>query len=109
MQAQVVKEKNIVKENRHENSGLIDFNGYYDTREYGEMTINILANMDHRIQYFSLTNFSSTTPSADLSGYYSEQNIRWNPIKKLPLDITSQWVIRAGSGNDDLRLSLIHI
>ena len=49
MQAQVVKKETVVKENRHKNSGFIDFNGYYYTREYGEMTVNILANLVHTI------------------------------------------------------------
>lgn len=89
------------------NSGFIDFNGYYDTREYGEMTINALGNLKNGFQYFSLTNYTSADASADFSGYYSEQNLRWTPSSKKPFALTAQWVIKGNQNNDNLRLGAI--
>lgn len=91
---------------KFKNKGFVDFNGYYDTREFSALTTNILVNMKHRFQYFSLTNFESSTASADFSKFYSEQNLRWKPVSKIPIDIFTQWVIRSGAGADDLRFGL---
>lgn len=91
----------------HKNSGFIDFNGYYDNREYGELTINSLANLKNGFQYFSLTNYTSADPSMDFSGFYSEQNLRWTPIKKIPFSLTTQWVLKGDQNNDNLRFGVI--
>ncbi len=59
--------------------GLIDINGYYDTREFTVLTINLLASLPWRLQYFSLTNYSNPIESdtaQDLENFYSEQNLR---------------------------------
>lgn len=90
----------------HKNTGFLDFNGYYDTREFSTLTINALANLPHRFQYFSLTNFDGSDNTSDLNRYYTEQNIRWNIKETSPLDITTQWVSRSNSNNDDLRFGL---
>lgn len=86
------------------NTGFLDFNGYYDTRNESVMTINILANLDHRIQYFSLTNVQGTTESAELGGYYSEHNVRWRIRDTSSFDLTLQFVPRQGLKNDDWKL-----
>ncbi len=83
-------------------SGFMDFNGYHDTRGTTDFTLNLLANPCKQLQYFSLTNFGSQTNSTDLTGYYSEQHLRWNPIKKIPLDITQLWTTISGPRNDQL-------
>jgi len=90
----------------HKNSGFLDFNGYYDTREFSVLTVNILAKLPHRLEYFSLTNFQSEPHSSDLKSFYSEQNIRWKINKKIPIDLTYQYVIRHGEENDDHRIGL---
>jgi hypothetical protein len=87
----------------HHNTGFVDFNGYYDTREFSVMTVNILAKLNHRFQYFSLTNYWGANRSSDLASFYSEQNIRWTIQEKSPVDLTVQYVIRQGDGNNDLR------
>ncbi len=88
-------------------TGFMDFNGYYDTNEQSVVTINLLANMPHGFQYFSLTNFTSpveTDQLGDMESFYTEQNLRWALPNHLPLDVTIQWNIRSGAENDRVRL-----
>ncbi|MFC2175765.1 hypothetical protein ACFLR1_02180 [Bacteroidota bacterium] len=87
-------------------SGFADFNAYYDTRQFSVFTINLLANLPYRFQYFSLTNFQSPKRSFDLESLYTEQNLRWGVHKNVPLDLTFQYVIRNGKDNDDFRFGL---
>lgn len=91
---------------KHVNKGFLDFNGYYDTRKFSVMTLNILAKLPHRFQYFSLTNFEGPKQTSDLSNYYSEQNIRWNIKKTIPIDLISQWVLKSDTNNDVLRFGV---
>jgi hypothetical protein len=86
------------------NKGFMDFNGYYDSREFSVLTFNLLAKMLHRFQYFSLTNFQGGQATSDLNGYYSEQNIRWGIQRNGPFDLAVQWVTQSGMQNDKLRL-----
>ena len=85
-------------------SGYLDFNGYYDTRQFSVLTLNLLANINVRTQYFSLTNYQGGSASSDLSALYSEQNVRWAPVKNKAFDLTLQYVIRSGNSNDDVKL-----
>ena len=91
---------------KHHTTGFIDFNMYYDTRDFNVMTINILAKLPNRFQYFSLTNYLSDNESVDLANFYSEQNLRWQIKKMGTLDLTLQYVMRQGSANDDLRFGV---
>lgn len=86
-------------------TGFVDFNGYYDTREFSVLTYNILANMN-RFQYFSLTNYESNKSSFDLETTYAEHNLRWKLSKDSPLDLTMQYVVRGGPNNDDYRFGV---
>lgn len=89
--------------------GMLDFNGYYDTREFSVMTLNVLVNLPGNVQYFSLTNYANTLGAeklTDFSHYYSEQNLRWAPFSNVPLDLATQWVHRSGENNDMLRVGL---
>ncbi|WP_339710366.1 hypothetical protein [uncultured Kriegella sp.] len=85
-------------------SGFVDFNFYYDTREFSVLTYNILANLPKRFQYFSLTNYQSSNESFDLNSVYAEHNVRWALHKSKPIDLTLQYVMRGGDDNDDFRL-----
>lgn len=88
-------------------AGFIDFNGYVDTRHSSVATVNLLANLPARFQYFSLTNVYGPNDSkhlTDLTGLYTEQNLRWMPSTNVPVDLVVQWVIRSGLNNDVLRL-----
>ena len=87
--------------------GFLDFNTYYDSRSSTVLTLNILANLPHRFQYFSLTNYFSpvnATVLSDLESFYTEQNIRFSPKEALPVDATLQWVVRSPGENDALRV-----
>src|SRR3989338_4089976 len=74
--------------------GFIDLNVYpYDTRDLSTYTINLLANLPARLQYFSFVNYTtpvSTNKNFDLQNFYTEQNLRWGLPKDLPLDATIQ-------------------
>lgn len=91
-------------------TGFVDFNAYPVLTEINTdsvYTVNILANLPNRWQYFSLTNFINTDPSKELSdsfNYYTEQNLRWAISEDLPLDLTVQLNVRSGSRNERLRL-----
>jgi hypothetical protein len=87
-----------------QNTGFLDFNGYYDTRSNSVMTLNILANLENRFQYFSLTNYWGQSPSSDLESFYSEHNVRWRIRDTTSIDLTIQYVMRQGFRNDDWRL-----
>lgn len=88
-------------------SGFLDFNGYYDSRERSEATLNILANSpSKRFQYFSLTNVTGQQDNGDLSGLFSEQNLRWKLSSSSPWYINYQSVIRGGPDNDAARIGL---
>lgn len=87
-------------------TGFIDLNMYFDTREFNVMTINILAKLPNRFQYFSLTNYLGADQSVDLASFYSEQNSRWQIKKMSPLDLTLQYVMRQGKANDDIRFGI---
>ena len=100
LKAQKIEEKEKIKI-----TGFVDFNGYYDTREFSVLTYNILANMN-RFQYFSLTNYESDKGSFDLENTYAEHNLRWKLSKTSPLDLTMQYVLRGGPNNDDYRLGV---
>ena len=89
---------------KHQNKGFMGMNGYYDTREFSVLTINLLAKLPHRFQYFSLTNYQGPSETSDLANYYSEHNLRWAISKTAPFDITYQYILRMGAGNDDHRL-----
>lgn len=91
---------------KHNTTGFLDFNAYYDTREFNVMTLNILANLPNRFQYFSLTNYLSAGPLVDLANFYSEQNLRWKIKKSGAFDLTLQYVMRQGLANDDLRFGV---
>lgn len=89
--------------------GFIDFNTYYATGNSEIFTINILANLPHRFQYFSLNNFfrpNNRDRSFDINTLYSEQNLRWGLAKNLPLDLAAQWAMSTGLDNDRARLGL---
>lgn len=91
---------------QYKTSGFIDFNGYYDTRSYSVMTINMLARLPRRFQYFSLTNYEGPSHSSELGSFYSEQNIRWAISDNVPLDLTYQYIMRQGARNDDHRFGV---
>lgn len=89
--------------------GFLDFNGYYDTRAFSTLTVNLLSNLPSGFQYFSLTNFSGAVDAAtagDLGAFYSEQHLRWSPSSTLPLDLTALWNLKSGEQNDVVRFGV---
>lgn len=87
--------------------GFLDFNSYYDTRDFSVVTINSQLRMTRRLEYFSFVNYLNaprTTRNLDLTGYYTEQNLRWALPSGMPLDMAGQASSSDGGKNDALRL-----
>lgn len=91
-------------------SGKLDFNYYRDTRAYNVMTINLLANIGERFQYFSLVDYFSemqSPQSTDTERYYTEQNIRYYLSQNKVLAASLQTVMQTGQRNDLVRAGLL--
>lgn len=95
---------------KNTSGGFIDINAYgylTDFETDSVVTINAAATLSNRFSYFSLTNFinqSGTDELQDTTGYYTEQNIRWQIRENSPLDLTAQFNFRTGVDNDRHRL-----
>ncbi|MDA9857808.1 hypothetical protein N9D23_06785, partial [Rubripirellula sp.] len=90
----------------HQNSGFIDFNSYWDTREMAVTTVNLLANLPGGFQYYQFMNYESSPGrgSHDWTGFYSEVNL-WHSIWRsnrllAPFDWALQYA--DGTGPEDL-------
>ncbi len=96
--------------NNNTSGGFIDFNLYpylSDIETDSVATINLGANLKNRFSYFSFTNFSNQANQdelEDVTGFYSEQNIRWQTQENSPIDLTLQMNFRSGENNDRHRL-----
>jgi len=90
-------------------SGFIDPNIYYDVRGYSTLTLNTLYNFNSKFQYFSFYNFDGTyrSESNDVTGFYTEQNLRYKLGERSPLKITNQNVLKSGADNDLYRLGIL--
>ena len=89
--------------------GLIDINGYYDTRDATTFTINYLAVLSKKLTYFSFINyqqFSFTDMNNDFNDFYSEHMLYYNPLKTIPFDLMVQGVFMGGQRNDKLRFAV---
>lgn len=94
--AQVTTERKATK-------GLFDFNYYRDGREFNVMTVNLLADIEGRFQYFSLTNLESEVKAADKTDstiYYTEQNLRWKFSQDGFVSLSAQAALQSGEEND---------
>lgn len=83
--------------------GFLEFNTYYDTRDFSTFTLNAFAELPQRFHYFSNMNFNGAFDSSqelDLNTFYAEQNLRWALPREWPLDLTFQWVQSSGATND---------
>jgi len=95
---------------KNTSGGFIDANVYpylSDVSNDNVITINILAKLNNRFSYFSLTNFGNeedTDALSELNTFYTEQNIRWQISEASPLDLTLQMNFRSGDDNDRHRL-----
>jgi len=77
-------------------SGVMDFNLYYDTRNFNVMTINLSAQITEELRYFSLNTFYDNSADKTTNTYYSEHNLRLNAFTDLPIDLTFQTVTSSG-------------
>lgn len=89
--------------------GFLDFNAYYDSRHFGVFMINALGDLPHNLQYFSVTQFFSPVggdPPNDFTGVFSKQGLSWHPLRRVPIQVASQWIIEAPDGSDYVQLGL---
>lgn len=87
----------------------IAFNFYpylEDVKSDADFTINMLVPLPGRFSYFSFANFSDTISEGDTNFLLTEQNIFWQPMEKLPLDLVAQDIIRRGHGNDTIHFGV---
>lgn len=97
---------------KNSSGGFIDLNGYgylSDNDADSVITINLASTLPQRFSYFSLTNFLNQPNSNELSdttGYYTEQNIRWQLTDSSPLELTAQFNFRTGEDNDRYRAGM---
>lgn len=87
-------------------AGFIDPNIYYDTRNRFDFTLNALAGLPHRFQYFTFSNYSTSNETSDLSNFYSEHHLYWGISNKSPFDLLLQVMILSGEQNDAFRIGL---
>lgn len=79
---------------KNTSGGFIDANVYpylSDVSNDNVITINILAKLNNRFSYFSLTNFGNEKDAdalSELNTFYTEQNVRWQISDGSPLDLT---------------------
>ena len=90
----------------HNTEGFIDLNAYHDSRNFGVLTINVLAKLPRNFEYFSLSNFQGSSRKDEPMSFYSEQNLRWKRNKHSALDVSSQWVLSGKSHIQKLRLGV---
>ena len=85
----------------HESTGFIDFNTYWDTREQTVTTLNILANLPGKLQYFQFFNFESAFDrgSHDWTGFYTEMNLRRPIHESRPWLKAMDWNLQYADGS----------
>ena len=69
-----------------------------------------MLSLPHGFRYFSLVNYQNAparTHLLDLETFYTEQNVDWAPVVSLPLELSAQWTIVSGPGNDSLRFGVL--
>ncbi len=108
----IISQISFSQERVNTSGGVLDFNIYpvlSDVDSDSVITINAAAKLLNRFSYFSLTNFYNQSDRGELedtSGFYTEQNIRWQIKENSPLDLTAQYNLRSGDDNDRLRLGV---
>jgi len=102
----------LVSASRADN-GFIDLNVYPYTEEKADtaVTVNVLANLPARFQYYSLNSFGRVASLQEyerLDTVVSEQNLRWQlPGEHWDLfQLTAQALLRDESDNDVLRFGI---
>lgn len=92
--------------------GFVDFNFYPyldDVDSDSVVTLNIAADFNGRVSYFSLTNFigqDEANQQSETATYYSEHNLRWSLSAESSFDLTVQSNFRSGFDNDRHRLGV---
>ncbi|MDP7017496.1 MAG: hypothetical protein QGG36_16950 [Pirellulaceae bacterium] len=85
----------------HRNTGFIDFNTYWDTRDSAVTTFNVGAKLAHDFEYFQLLNLDSPYGSGtyDWASYYTEINLRRRVAKDHAYLSYLDWTAQYADGN----------
>lgn len=86
---------------KHRTTGFIDFNSYWDTREFAVTTIVAGAKLPHDWEYFQFANFGSAfgSNSYDWTNYYTEINFRRRISKENRYLKSFDWTIQYADGS----------
>jgi hypothetical protein len=78
----------------------IDFNSYFDTRNYTTLTVNAFAALPYYFSYFSFVDWDTAAPPAafprdlgDANQAYTEQNLTWGDRYSWPVELHLQWAL----------------
>lgn len=92
--------------------GFLDFNLYpylSDIDSDTSFSLNTAAKFDQRWSYYSVTDFSNGDQRKaieEVSGYSTEQNLRYHLWGHSPFDATVQWAMHSGDRNDVWRFGV---
>lgn len=89
-----------------DNNVFINFNFYpylADVKSDSAFTLNTAVLLPQRFSYFSFANFGGLFESGPVRFLVSEQNLRWRPADRFPVDLVVQDTIRRGGGNDTVQ------
>lgn len=88
-------------------SGTVDGNYTYDTREFTRLTLNTFLAFPKGFSYYNVFHLNSNVGSGnnhfDITNFYHEHDLWWNPYSKIPLDLVVQWQVNQGTLNDKAR------
>jgi len=81
----------------------VDFNAYYDTRDFATLTINTWALLPRGVSYFAFVDYTSAPGMGHVDesqAFYTEQNLQWGRWATFPLEVHAQWGLGASVGFD---------
>ncbi|MDD9897624.1 MAG: hypothetical protein OXU45_01355, partial [Candidatus Melainabacteria bacterium] len=87
--------------------GYIDFNSYYDTRNFQVNTMNAKLDLPGPFSYFGFTNWSGDQTgddAFDFGEHYTEHGLYYDQVFDSPFDFTVQYADASGFNNDVMRL-----
>lgn len=89
--------------------GFLDFNTYYDTRNFETHTLNARLDLPGPFSYFGFTNWTGNQTGDnwfDYGDHYTEQSLYYDQIFSTPFDLTIQYADLSGPNNDVMRTGI---
>ena len=92
----LISSPSIAQNDSTSNGGFISFNGYYDSREMSVFTVNTLAFLPKKFEYFSTLNVFNDLKNSEKNTYI-ENHLNWTVKKNTSLDLNVYWVHLSGT------------